>query len=353
MFERGRALVIGVAGYADAARLPDAVLNDARDITSVLLSPDHCGFLPANVRTLTDGDATLAGLRMSLSDLARSAGLDDSVLLFFSGHGGRFAGDQTSFLLPIDFRADDPHGTVLIEEEFSEALAAIPSRRLLVLIDACHAAGAGTFKSAGPQVALPGLSEKALRTFAHGNGRVVIASSRTDENSHVLPGARNSVFTGKVLEALTGASRTGSDGVVRVLDLFNYVAEHVNRTMNGLQHPVLRVHDLDDNFTVASSGAGADIAREASHTPRDLEVLLPDLYPLGPTDRDIWLRAGGDLSLLNLNGTGKSNWFSALRALRRGGGGRDIDRRALIAAALDDYPKHRELLALDVRGSNG
>ncbi|WP_315751867.1 MULTISPECIES: caspase family protein [unclassified Bradyrhizobium] len=353
MFERGRALVIGVADYTDAARLPDAVVNDARDITSVLLSPDHCGFLPANVRTLTDDDATLAGLRASLTDLARSADPDDTVLIFFSGHGGRFAGDQTSFLMPIDFRADDPHGTVLMEEEFSDAFAAIPSRRLLVLIDACHAAGAGTFKSAGPQIALPGLSEKALRTLAHGNGRVVIASSRMEENSHVLPGARNSVFTDKILEALTGLSRTGSDGVVRVLDLFNYVAEHVNRTMSGLQHPVLRVHDLDDNFPIALTCAEANIARQSLHSPRDLEVLLPDLYPLGPTDQDIWLRAGGDLSLLKLNGTGKSNWFSALRALRRGGGGRNVDRRTLIAAALADYPKHSELLALNAGGSNG
>lgn len=353
MFERGRALVIGLAGYAEAARLPDAVLNDARDIASVLLSPEHGGFPPANVLTLVDGQATLAALRISLRDLARSADPDDSVLLFFSGHGGRFAGDQTSFLMPIDFRASDPRGTVLMEDEFSEALAAIPSRRLLVLVDACHAAGAGTFKSAGPQIALPGLSETALRTFARGNGRVVIASSRIDENSHVLPGARNSVFTGKVLEALTGRSRTGSDGIVRVLDLFNYVAEHVNRTMNGLQHPVLRVHDLDDNFPIALTGQEANIARLALHPPRDLEVLLPDLYPLGPTDQDVWQRAGGDLSLLKLNGTGKSNWFSALRALRRGGGGRSIDRHSLIAAALDDYPKHGELLALGAGGSNG
>ena len=85
------------------------------------------------------------------------------------------------------------------------------------------------------------------------------------------------------------------------------------------------------------TGGEANIARHALHPPRGLEVLLPDLYPLGPTDQDIWQRVGGDLSLLKLNGTGKSNWFSALRALRRGGGGRTIDRRSLIATALDDY----------------
>jgi hypothetical protein len=71
---------------------------------------------------------------------------------------------------------------------------------------------------------------------------------------------------------------------------------------------------------------------------------MPDLFPLGPTDQDIWLRAGGDLSRLKLSGNGRAQWFAALRQLSLGGGG--LSRENLISAALDEFPAHRELKAL-------
>ena len=63
-------------------------------------------------------------------------------------------------------------------------------------------------------------------------------------------------------------------------------------------------------------------------------------------DQEIWARAGGDPSRLDLNGTGRAVWFRAMRSLRLGGGGAGIRRESLIAAALDDYPHHPVLTAL-------
>ena len=47
-----------------------------------------------------------------------------------------------------------------------------------------------------------------------------------------------------------------------------------------------------------------------------LENLLVLQYPVGPTDNQIWSRAGGDLSTLDLGQTGKASWHSAVRSLR-------------------------------------
>jgi len=77
-----------------------------------------------------------------------------------------------------------------------------------------------------------------------------------------------------------------------------------------------------------------------------LEELLVSRYPLGPTAGEIWNRAGGDLSVLDLGQNGKASWHSAIRRLRLGGGGQNITFAALLACAIEDYPNSPELTAL-------
>lgn len=63
------------------------------------------------------------------------------------------------------------------------------------------------------------------------------------------------------------------------------------------------------------------------------------LYPEGLKDNGIWLRAGGDLSLVHLTTTGKAQWIEALRLVENGGGG-DIDFDSIIHEMKIDYPKN-------------
>jgi len=131
--------------------------------------------------------------------------------------------------------------------------------------------------------------------------------------------------------------------------VFNYVAEQVARSVPGRQHPIFKASDLESNFPIALERGGAKTVYSqpgASAGWRELETIMADLYPAGPNDQDIWARAGGDISRLKLNATGRANWFSAIRTLKLGGGGAGISRRALVEAALDDYPHHPELAAL-------
>lgn len=351
-FDKGHALVIGVANYAEVGSLPGAVLNDAQDVASVLQSSDYCGFPAANVRMLLDDKATLSAIKGALADVASAAGPEDTVVIFFSGHGARFSrgAAETSALVSFDCKRNDLLSTTLTEADFSAALAKIKAKRLIVLIDACHAGGASAFKGDEGRDIDFGFDEKSLQRLAEGTGRVIMASSRANETSLVLAGARNSVFTGKLLEALRGKARTEGDGLIRVFDVFNYVAEQVANSVPGRQHPIFKASDLESNFPIALESGGAKTAGAktgVSDDWRELEQIMADLYPAGPNDQDIWARAGGDPSRLKLSGTGRANWFSALRTLKLGGGGSDISRRALIEAALDDYPHHPELVALE------
>jgi hypothetical protein len=351
-FDKGHALVIGVSNYDEVTSLPESVLNDARDIASVLQSTDYCGFPSTNTRVLLDDQATLDGIRSELADLASSAGPDHTVLVFFSGHGARLGSGavETSALVPVDGRTGDLRGTTLLEAEFSAALAAIRARRLLVLIDACHAGGAGVLKSDQDGEVRLGFDEKSLQRLAQGTGRVIIASSRASETSLVMRGAHNSVFTERVLEALKGKAHTAGDGLIRVFDIFNYVSEQVRRAVPGRQHPIFKASGVEDNFPVALNRGGTKslpgVQPCALDRWREIEEIMADLYPAGPTDQEIWARAGGDVSRLKLVGTGRATWFGALRALRLGGGGQNISARTLLEAAIDDFPHHPELAAL-------
>ncbi|MBS1001628.1 caspase family protein [Acetobacter persici] len=351
-FDKGRALVIGIANYAAVGALPAAVLNDALDTAEILKSPKYCGYPEANVTVLTNEAATLENIRRALADLAAAATTDDTVAIFFSGHGVRIGKDAaaTSALVPYDCNLTDVTGTTLGEAELSSAITAIKAPRVIFVIDACHAAGTVTLKSGigehTEEVIDNGFDEKSLEQLARGTGRVVFASSRAAETSLVLRHERNSVFTTAMLTGLKGAATAASDGAIRVFDLFNHVSETVRQSVQGQQHPVFKASDLEENFPVALVHGGTkSISPSVAQRRRDLEQIMPDLFPLGPTDQDIWLRAGGDVSRLKLNGNGRAQWFAAIRLISLGGGG-DISRESLIGAALDEFPAHRELKEL-------
>ena len=354
-FAAGHAVVIGIANYRNVCPLPEAVLNDARDVAAVLTSSAHCGYEQRNVHLLLDDDATLARIRTALDSVAVASGPDDTVVIFFSGHGARLGAtaDPESALLPVECDGRTPDTTSLSEAEFSSALRRIPAQRLLVLLDACHSGGAGSFKGREAAESLAfGYSEKSLGRLAQGTGRVLIASSRASEESIVYSNAHNSVFTSHLLDALRGRARTSGDGVIRVFEIFNHIAEMVKRAVPRHQHPIFKASNLEDNFPVAldrggvKSDTSAAVSRAAPEVWSRLGAIMPDLYPAGPMDQEIWARAGGDPSRLRLNETGRASWFAALLTLRRGGGGAGIRRERLIETALEDYPHHPELAAL-------
>ena len=354
-FATGHAIVIGVANYRHGSPLPSAVLNDAQDVAAVLKANEYCGYDERNVHLLLDGDATLERIRAALAFVAAASGPDDTVVIFFSGHGANLGdpADPESALLPVECDPRTLDTTSLAEPEFSAALQRFAAQRLLVLIDACHSAGAGSFKAA--QAAEPpalGYSEKSLGRLAQGTGRILIASSRASEESLVFSNDRNSVFTSHLLNALRGQAWTRGDGLIRVFEIFNHVSEMVKRQVPGQQHPVFKASDLEDNFPVALDRGGVKSTPPPPGSAADPDIwsqlgdMMPDLYPAGPTDQEIWARAGGDPSRLYLNDTGRVAWFKALRTLRRGGGGSGIRRETLIRAALEDYPHHHALSAL-------
>ena len=68
-----------------------------------------------------------------------------------------------------------------------------------------------------------------------------------------------------------------------------------------------------------------------------------DLYPSGPMDSEIWVRAGGNPAKLDVSGAGQLQWEAAIRKVRYGN---RVRARDLIAAMREDYPLNDRLTYL-------
>jgi hypothetical protein len=248
LFEGGHALVIGVARYPHYTELPGSVLEDARDLAALLSDPARGGYQSENIHLLLDEKATRTGIFQAVKNLAENSQPDNTVVVFFSGHGLRTPGSHPrSYLLPYDTDPNNIPDTAISSEELTNALKGINAGRLLVLLDSCHSGGTGEPK--GAQAFRKGLDAEAYVLLSQGRGRVVIASSRAEEVSWTLEGMRNSLFTHYLLEALSGGARSLGDGTVRVFDVFRHVAERV--PLRAAQHPVFKASDMETDFAVA------------------------------------------------------------------------------------------------------
>jgi metacaspase-1 len=256
-FEKGYALIIGIANYPDVRKLPETVLKDARDIHGVLKS-DSCGYSGDHLRLLLDQEATGVNIRQGLDWLCKVTTSGDTAVVYLSSHGGRIENDsqEVNYLLPYDCQSKRLKETAISGNELTAMIQQIRARRLLLLFDFCFSGGAGDPKTL--QTDIPGYKAGYLSTYydalAEGQGRVIMASSRADEVSMILPGMANSLFTRYLLEALQGNAYSRGDGLIRVFDIFHYVSDQVKAQYS--QHPVFKAADLEDNFPISLSLGG-------------------------------------------------------------------------------------------------
>jgi hypothetical protein len=158
--EPGRwAVVIGVGNYEspEIPRLRYSV-PDAEAMYQILIGP--AGFKKEHVLLLTDKTErrpTLQNIKKALGTfLARSARKDDTVFIFFAGHGapevdprGIESDGLAKYLIPMDADPDDLFSTALAMDDIHTIFARIESERVVVFLDTCYsgAAGGRTFAS--------------------------------------------------------------------------------------------------------------------------------------------------------------------------------------------------------------
>ena len=247
------AVVIGVGDYEHAGipRLRYAV-SDADAIYRTLI--DFGGFKADNVLLLTDRSPrkpTLRNIKWALGTfLARSAQKDDTVLIFFAGHGapevdsrGMERDGFAKYLIPADADPDDLFSTALPMDDLQTIFSRIESDRLVAFLDSCYSGAAGGRTFATKRSRVISVDDTFLDRLTRGKGRAIVTASRTSEVSLELDDLRHGLFTYYLVEGLKGAADRDRDGVVTLQELYEYVGQRVtqkSRAVGGNQHPVMK-----------------------------------------------------------------------------------------------------------------
>ena len=251
-FTNGFALLIGVG-----ADLPVTV-KDATALKNVLIDPNRAAYPTQQVTLLTETSATRQNILAAFDQIITQVNQnpDATVIIYYSGHGGHTQKTNEYFLVPYGYNPSQRAETAISGLEFTQKIEAITARKLVVLLDCCHAGGVPALKEPGETFVKSPVPPELLNVLGTGSGRVVVASSREDEYSYT--GQPLSAFTDCLLEALQGKASVNKDGYARILDVLVYLFDQVPKRASGPQHPfVNKVLDLAENFPLSYYAGGS------------------------------------------------------------------------------------------------
>ncbi len=128
-----RALIIGIQDYDDI-NIPDleTPLNDARQMATVL--KDKYGF---KIKLLLDKKATKKAIYNALRTITGSAKPEDSILIYYAGHGDIDRTFNDGWWIPVDARGGEPF-TYLDNGQIQKAMASMKARHVLLISDSCY-----------------------------------------------------------------------------------------------------------------------------------------------------------------------------------------------------------------------
>ena len=247
------AVVIGAGQFENRAipRLRYATA-DAEAVYRTLTTVG--GFKKDNVKLLTDTSEqkpTLRNLRQVLGTfLARNPQKEDTVLIFFAGHGapevdarGVERDGLAKYLIPVDADPDDLYATALPMDEIRTIFERIEAERVVVFLDTCYSGAGGGRTFAAKNTRATSVDDDFLQRLARSKGRAIITASKSTEVSLELAELGHGIFTYYLVEGLKGAADLDRDGVVTLQELYTYVESQVSRrsrAVGGNQHPVLK-----------------------------------------------------------------------------------------------------------------
>lgn len=235
------ALVIGINDYHHLPPLNYAA-HDAEQVADMLMQ--RFAFPSEQVALLQDVSATRNNILRVFDSVINQRNLapDDRIIIYFAGHGltrqtqdGRVVG----YVAPIDAEPS-AWRTLLRMSDLIEQASFLPAKHILFIMDACYS---------GLSLRRGATLDPVVEHFLTTRSVQVITAGRADEM--VTDGGDregdNSVFTGYLLEALSGCAATAS-GLMTASDVMRYVYRHVVDSSHSEQTPQYGWIEGDGDF---------------------------------------------------------------------------------------------------------
>ena len=285
-------LAIGVSRYADPSLALRFAAADATAVTEAL-SHQQDGPLYREVRTqlLLDDAVTRASILRGLNNFMGTAAPVDIGVLYMAGHGVRDRSAGRYYFLPAAASVETPRIEGLDMDDFNHELRLLHRnlRRLVVILDTCHAGAA-----------VPGsetrFGEDLAARLPPDEGLYVLAGAKSGEWSHESSTIGHGVFTKALLDGLQGGAADG-DGLIRVLSLASYVSRLVPQLTNKTQTPYLSIIGEDlpfaaqpDKFAQVTPPPLPTPAPVAAPAPRRERIAIMNFENLRPDPQNDWMQ---------------------------------------------------------------
>jgi uncharacterized caspase-like protein len=233
------AVVIGLEAYRNQLPKADYAERDAKVVAQYLSK--SMGFEEENVAILVNDRASKSDLEKYLETwLPNRVEKDDTVFVYYSGHGAPNAKTGEAFLVPYDGDPIFLDNTGYSLNRLYHNLAKLPAKEVVVVLDSCFSGSGG--RSVIAKGMRPIVTE--VKNPILGKGKtVVLAASTGDQISSTYEQKGHGLFTYFFLKGLQGEGDTDKNGKIEIAELFEYLRPRVERVarrqFNNEQTPQL------------------------------------------------------------------------------------------------------------------
>jgi hypothetical protein len=217
---------IGIDRYASPNELTYSV-KDASDFLEAVEKGKSDAYDKVVTYGVFNDKATAKNIDGVFSQIQEIADPNDTVLIYFSGHGLRE--DMNYYFIPYDGNGADLDKTALSQQRMKENIAKLSKvGKVFLFIDSCHS---GAFELDGVREEISSF-DKLKHQF--GDNIFILAASRADQEAQDMfrlenkAVANNGLFAYAVLEGLKGAAARREDNIVDNYTLGTYVRRRVD-----------------------------------------------------------------------------------------------------------------------------
>lgn len=212
-FGKYYALIIGNDEYRAYPQLQTPI-NDAKSLDVILR--ERYGF-----KTKLLLNANRYAIMSALNDMRKIVGEEDSLLIYYAGHGEIDKATQTAYWLPTDADKNN-NANWISSQSITEFLAIMPARHSIVVADSCYSGAlTGSAVAKLPEGMDPEKRAKWLKAMSARKGRTVLTSGGV---APVMDagGGGHSVFANAFLKVLRS-----NDRMIEDYDIFRDVSNQV------------------------------------------------------------------------------------------------------------------------------
>jgi len=246
-----RALVIGINDYQDK-KIPalKTAVNDAREFANLLKT--RYGF---QVTLLLDRQATKQAIMDKMRDLAANTSPDESVLIYYAGHGDVDRVLNDGWWVPADATGGNPV-TYLDNNYVQRVMRGMKARHVLLVSDSCYS---GTLFGEGRSLPTVIDDRYYLNLYNEKSRWGMTSGNKTPVSDSGSEG--HSIFAYQLIKALTKNEKP----YITTQELYSQIAPIIanNSEQQPLCSPVRDTGDQGGGFVFVASTASSSSASDA------------------------------------------------------------------------------------------